>query len=93
MEFFSNKQKGKEGLKKVQVKGTGCKTKYNKYQVALKSCGGTAGKTYKTIMDTDIDYVFIFTQDKEMYLIPKIEISNRNTLNICEKYSNYMVTF
>ena len=36
-------------LKKVQVKATSCKTRYNKYQVALKSCGGTKGKTYKKI--------------------------------------------
>ena len=28
-------------LKRVQVKSTGCKTKYGNYQVALKSCGGT----------------------------------------------------
>ena len=34
-------------IKKVQVKFTGCKTKYGNYQVALKSCGGTKGKTYK----------------------------------------------
>ena len=26
-------------LKKIQVKSTGCKTKYGNYQVALKSCG------------------------------------------------------
>lgn len=30
-------------LETVQVKSTGCKTKYNVYQVALKSCGGTKG--------------------------------------------------
>ena len=29
-------------IKTVQVKATGCKTKYNVYQVALKSCGGTS---------------------------------------------------
>lgn len=27
-------------LKRVQVKSTGCKTKYGNYQVALKSCEG-----------------------------------------------------
>ena len=32
-------------LKKIQVKSTDCKTKYGNYQVALKSCGGTKGKT------------------------------------------------
>ena len=48
-------------LKKIQVKATSCKTKYNKYQVALKSCGGTKGGTYKTVVDTNIDEVFIVT--------------------------------
>ena len=34
-------------IERVQVKATGCKTKYVRYQVALKSCGGTKGKEYK----------------------------------------------
>lgn len=48
-------------LRKVQVKATSCKTKYDKYQVALKSCGGTKGETYKTVIDTNIDDIFIVT--------------------------------
>ena len=62
-------------LKKVQVKATSCKTKYNRYQVALKSCGGTKGETYKTIIDTKIDEVFIVTDTMEMSIIPIEEIS------------------
>lgn len=27
-----------------------------------------------------------FNEDKEIYLIPKEKINNRNTLNLCEKY-------
>ena len=73
-------------LKKVQVKATSCKTKYNKYQVALKSCGGTKGETYKTIIDTKIDEVFIVTDTMEMFIIPIEEIKNKTTLNLCEKY-------
>ena len=34
-------------LRTVQVKATGCKTASGTYQVALKSCGGTNGRTYK----------------------------------------------
>ena len=78
-------------LKTVQVKATGCKRKNGVYQVALKSCGGTKGKTYKTIIDTNIDYVFILTENKEIYLIPKEEIQNRTTLNLCDKYEKYRV--
>ena len=73
-------------LKKVQVKATSCKTKYNRYQVALKSCGGTKGETYKTIIDTKIDEVFIVTDTMEMFIIPIEEIKNKSTLNLSEKY-------
>lgn len=78
-------------LKKVQVKDTSCKTKYNKYQVALKSCGGTKGETYKTIIDTKIDEVFVVTDTMEMFIIPIEEIKNKTTLNLCEKYEKNRV--
>jgi len=73
-------------LKKIQVKATSCKTKYNKYQVALKSCGGTKGGTYKTVVDTNIDEVFIVTDSLELFRIPIEVIKNKATLNLCEKY-------
>ena len=78
-------------LKRVQVKSTACKTKYGNYQVALKSCGGTKGKTYKTVIETDIDELFVLTEDLNMYVIPIDEIKNKSTLNICEKYQKYKV--
>lgn len=79
-------------LKKVQVKSTGCKTKYGNYQVALKSCGGTKGKTYKTVIETNIDELFIVTEDLNLYVLPIKEINNKSTLNICSKYNTYKVT-
>lgn len=75
----------------VQVKSTGCKTKYGNYQVALKSCGGTKGKTYKTIIDTNVDLVFIVASDMSMYLIPKSEIKNKSTINLCDNYIKYKI--
>ena len=76
-------------IKSVQVKYTTCKTKYGNYQVALKSCGGTKGTTYKTVIDTKVDYLFIATDQLDMYLIPIEEVSNRSTLNLCDKYKKY----
>lgn len=78
-------------LRKVQVKSTGCKTKYNSYQVALKSCGGSKGKTYKTVIETAVDELFILTEDLKMYTIPIEKIENKSTLNICNKYKKYEV--
>lgn len=76
-------------FKKVQVKSTACKTKYGNYQVALKNCGRTKVKTYKTVIETIIDELFILTQNMDIYIIPIEEISNKTTLNICRKYHKY----
>ena len=73
----------------MQVKYTTCKTKYGNYQVALKSCGGTKGTTYKTVIDTNVDYLFIATDKLDMYLIPIEEVTNKSTLNLCDKYKKY----
>lgn len=70
-------------IKRVQVKSTGCKTKYGNYQVALKSCGGTKGKTYKTVIESNVEELFILTEELGMYIIPKEELQNKSTLNIC----------
>lgn len=79
-------------IEKIQVKATSCKTKYNVYQVALKSAGGTRGKTYKTIIDTKIDKLFIVTDKLDIYIIPIEKIENRATLNLCDKYKKYRIT-
>ena len=78
-------------LKKVQVKTTGCKTKYGNYQVALKSCGGTKGKTYKTLIDTKIDELFIVAGNLDIYILPIEKIYNKSTLNLCSKYQKYKI--
>ena len=78
-------------LKKIQVKSTNCKTKYGNYQVALKSCGGTKGKTYKTIVETNIDELFILTGNMSIFIIPFSSIINKSTLTICNKYEKYKV--
>lgn len=78
-------------FKKIQVKSTSCKTKYNIYQVSLKSCGGTKGITYKTVIDTNIDEIFILTNNLDIYIIPINKIQNRGTINLCAKYQKYRV--
>lgn len=78
-------------IQKVQVKSTAFKTKYGIYQVALKSCGGTKGKTYKTLIDTKVDILFIVTEKLESFLIPANTIKNKATLNLNEKYFKFKV--
>lgn len=78
-------------LKRVQVKSTSCITKSGNYQVALKSCGGTKGNTYKRVIDTCIEEVFILTEKLDMYIIPIEKLKNRSTISICDKYNIYKV--
>ena len=76
-------------LKRIQVKASGFKDKRGKYQVALKSCGGTKGRTYKTIKDSVVEEIFIFLSNNSIYIIPKKKITNKSTITICEKYEQY----
>ena len=76
----------------VQVKSSGCKNKAGNYQVALKSCGGTKGTTYNTLINTNIDLLFIFLEDHSIYLIPKEIIKNSSTITISSKYAKYKKT-
>ena len=78
-------------LSKIQVKGTSFKTKYNIFQVALKSSGGSKRKIYKTVVDTNIDYLFVVTKNLELYLIPKHALSNKYTLNLGKNFDRYLV--
>lgn len=80
-------------LQTVQVKSSGCKTINNHFQVALKSCGGTKGTTYKTFKDTSVDLLFIFLEDYSMYLIPKDKINNSSTITLTYKYNCYKILF
>ena len=77
-------------LKRVQIKSSSFIDKRGNYQVALKSCGGTKGKTYKTITDTEIEELFILLDNMDIYIVPKSVITNRSTINIgCSKYEKY----
>lgn len=75
----------------VQVKATGCKTRYGNYQLALKSCGGTKGKTYKTVIETKVNLLFIVTETIDMYLIPIHLINNKSTITLGKEYEKYRI--
>lgn len=77
-------------LKKVQVKFTSFK-KGAGYQVSLKSSGGTKGVIYKTLVDTDVDLLFVVCSDKTLYEIPVSGITNTSTLNLGEDKHSYKV--
>lgn len=75
-------------LNKVQVKYTTAKAPSGYYYVGLRSISGSTKEEYKTVADTDIDYLFILTQDNVKLLVPIIEITNRSGVTINSEYIN-----
>jgi len=81
-----------DGLKKVQVKTTYAKSKTGYYIATLKTCGGNKSRSTVKLFDpTKVDLLFVFTEDKSIYLIPTDEITNVNTLTLSTKYSQYLL--
>jgi len=63
------------------------------YQVQLATCGGNMtnkGKIRK-IDALHSDYVFIFTESGDRYLIPTSELSGRANLKLSGKWSKYLL--
>lgn len=69
-------------LLKIQVKATSQRNPQGYTVVSVKSCGGTNGHIYKTVKDTNIDYLFVLTELQEMYEIPISEIHSTSSLSL-----------
>lgn len=91
-------------LKKIQVKASGYKQNNDSFQIQLRTVSGTTRQPYKTVKDTDIDYLFCLCGDGTMYLIPRNKIINKTALNLTKNkskfskknsidYSKYIVNF
>ena len=74
-------------LQRVQVKSTGVQ-RNGSYQVSLKSCGGTKGKPYKTVIHSEADLLFVLCGDGSMFLIPVSKLNQCSTLSLRVHYSN-----
>lgn len=73
-------------LQKVQVKYTASKATSNHYIVPLRSISGTTRKIYKTIIETDIDILFIYSEDGNSYCLSINDLSNVNMLTLNEEF-------
>lgn len=83
---FNNK------LQKISVKTSRCLTENNTYQVNLRNIGGASGKYKNKAFDnTKVDYVFIYTANEDLYLIPSKEIIATNAIKVGKKYIEYKV--
>lgn len=76
-------------LKKIQVKASGYKQNNDSFQIQLRTVSGTTRQPYKTVKDTNIDYLFCLCGDGTMYLIPRNEIINKTTLNLIKNKGKF----
>lgn len=80
-------------LLKVQVKTTTFEQYPGIYQASLKTCGGNkSGQTIKTFDQNECNILFIVTDKGDCYSIPRNEITNKNSINLGEKYLPYKVS-
>lgn len=77
-------------LYKVQIKATSQLTEHGSYCVDLRSKGGTKGVVYKTLIETEVDYLFVLCADKTMYLIPKTSINSISSIKINKIKGDYV---
>lgn len=71
-----------EKLLKVQVKATAQRSDCGYSIVTVSSSGGTLGKVYKTVKDTNVDILFVVTEKKEFYEIPIKEVKAERALSL-----------
>lgn len=79
---------------KVQCKSTGKRAPNGHYIVKLESWGGANGGTrYCRVKNSSIHLLFVLTEDKDMYVIPKSDIVTDAQLTLNDEYKKYQVFF
>lgn len=76
-------------LKKVQVKCTGNVNKYGVYHCSVKNSGGTDGKIYSYVKDTNIDILFVVCTNGWMFEIPKERLTQKTRISLRDFTSPY----
>ena len=80
-------------LQRVSVKTSRFSVHPNTFDVLLKNCGGgSKGATIRHFDNTTCDYVFIYTADNNIYLIPSTVITAKNSITVGNKYVEYRKT-
>jgi hypothetical protein len=79
-------------LKKIQIKTTRNKHSASGYEVMLRNCGGASGKcTIRHFNSHESDFLFVYTADEKIYLIPTDAIHSISSITVGKKYSQYEV--
>ena len=81
------------GLQRISVKTSRFEGRHGGYEVLLKNCGGSSGKSKVRYFDNSTcDYIFVLTGDDKLYLIPSSGIESKNSIVIGNKYAEYEVS-
>ena len=79
---------------KVQCKSTGKRAPNGNYLVKLETWGGSNGGTrYSRVKESSVDLLFVLTENKDMYVIPKSNIVVNSQLTLNDEYKQYQVFF
>ena len=66
----------------IQVKYVGEQVDSGAYKCNLKTISGTSRKVVYTVKDTQVELLFCYCPNGDMYLIPTCDFSNRNCINL-----------
>jgi hypothetical protein len=77
-------------LKKVQCKYTSSKSPYGRYVVPLRVAGGNQSR-HKAIKykKEDFDIIFVYTEAKDIYIIPFNEIKATSSFKLNEDWDKW----
>ena len=79
-------------LQRISIKTSRYKKSESSYEVLLKNTGGSSGNNkIRLFNNQDCDYVFIYTADENLYLIPADKIQATNSICVGNKYNEYKV--
>ena len=79
-------------LQRVSVKTSRNKTENNTYSVQLRNTGGASSKCkVRPFNKTSCDYIFIYTGDERLFLIPTENLNVVNSITVGKKYTEYEV--
>jgi hypothetical protein len=83
---------GPDGLQKVQVKTTTCRSPYGVFVVRLCTSGGNQSFHTRKPFDPSLsDLLYVLTDDGTRYVIPTATITTANALNLGDRVASYRV--
>ena len=80
-------------LQRISVKTSRYKSSNTSYEVQLRNTGGNRTGVARQVGfdNSKCDYVFIYTADEKLYLIPSKDIKTSNAISVGNKYQEYLV--